>query len=170
MVYSLEAQLKDLRGEESDILRKIDEKNKRKRISCESCDKSHPIQSLTLIQTYWYTSPHGCTGGDYWSKGEMEFICPETKVVNRILFNNYDVPWEKRDEYGNDPEEQFRRNYGELFKEILESHDDSGNLTRYKNEDGEYIESHEITNGQRVNNYYVDHNRKKFGLVEKRKE
>lgn len=156
---TLERQLEDVHKEEGEILGKIDERNKRKKIDCQSCDKSHQIQSLTLIQTHWYTPPHGCTGGDHWNEGEMQFICPETEVLNRLLFDNYDVPWGERRKYENDPETQFKRNYKPLFKEVLEGYESS-----YKSRDGE------ITDGESVNNYYVDQNRKKFGLVEKRKE
>ena len=170
MVNSLEAQLEKVNEKEVEILGKISERNKRKRIACESCDKSHPIQSLTLIQTHWYTPPHGCTGGAYWNEGEMKFICPETRVINRLLFDNYDVPGIERNKYGNDPEAQFKRKYRQLFKEVLESYEGSDGSIRYKNKGGEHIESREVTNGKWVNNSDVDQNRRKFGLVEKRKK
>jgi len=143
-------QLAGLHQQEGKILAKTDTGNKNRKIKCGSCEDFHEIGSLTAIQTHWYTSPHGCTGGDYWNEGELQFICPETNVKNRLLFNNHDVPWEERRNCANNPEGQFKRNYKHLFLEVKDSHD-------------------ETTSGEWVNNLYVDQNRKRFGLVEKRK-
>ena len=148
---SLEDQLKKVQEEESCILEKIDKRNKKREIQCCGCGNPHLIGDLTAIQTHWYTHPHGCTGGDYWNEGELQFICPETGIINRLLFNNYDVPWKEGGIYENDPEEQFKTNYKNLFKEVIDSYDKE-------------------TSGEWVNNYYVDKNRRKFGLVEKRKK
>jgi len=147
---SLEAQLKEVRQEESQILENIDKRNKKRRIQCGGCSNSHEIGNLTAIQTHWYTSPRGCTEGDYWNEGELQFVCPETGIINRLLFDNSDVPWEERRIYENDPEQQFKRNYKKRFKEVVDSYD-------------------EKTPGKWVNNHYVDENRRKFGLVEKSK-
>lgn len=150
MAISLETQLAEKNADKAEILRKIEERNGRKKIECASCDKPHAIKTLTLIQTYWYTPPSGCTGGDYWNEGEVNFICPETEVRNRLLFNNNEIPWEDRNKYENNPEDQFKANYKSLFKEVIDY----------------YKEGHQTD--EWVNNFYVDQNRKKFGLVEKR--
>jgi hypothetical protein len=147
---NLEDKLLGIRQEESKILEAIDKRNSRRTIKCDSCEDSHKIKDVVAIQTHWYTSPQGCTGGDYWSEGELNFVCPETGVRNRLLFNNYDVSWEERKHYKNDPEEQFKMTYKDLFKEVVKT---------YEKNDPEF-----------VNNHYVDRNRKKFGLVEKRKQ
>ncbi len=65
--------------------------------------------------------------------------------------NNYDVPFKERRLYENNPEEQFKRIYRKLFKEIINSYD-------------------KTIPGRWVINRYVDQNRKEFGLVEKRKD
>lgn len=145
---SLENQLVEVRQEESQVLEKIDKRNKKRSIQCSGCDNYHEIGNLTAIQKYWYISPRGGIGGDYWNQGELQFVCPETGIVNRLLFNNRDVPWEERKIYKNDPEQQFKKNYKKLFKEVVDSYD-------------------EKPQGEWVNNYYVDENRGKFGLVEK---
>lgn len=166
MVHTLERRLQEVKNEETEILKNIDERNKRKRIECGSCDNSHQIQKLTLIQTHWYTSPRGCIGGDYWNEGEMQFICPETNVINRIKLSNFDVPYEKREEFKNNPEDQFKMHYKRLFKEVINGHKYTGGVEYSKN--GENLKSEEVTNGSFVNNYHINQNRKKFGLVEKR--
>ncbi len=148
-MVSLEDQLKKLHQQEKQILKKIDARNKNRKIKCEACKNYHKIKDLKAIQTYWYTPPQGCTGGDYWNEGELQFVCPETGIINRLLFDNYDVPWEERRNYANNPEEQFKRNYKNLFQEVKESYD-------------------KTTQGKWVNNFYVDQNREKFGLVKKR--
>ncbi len=148
---SLEDQLAELHQQEKQILAEIDVRNKNRTIRCNGCEDSHKIGDLAAIQTHWYTPPRGCTEGDYWGEGELQFICPETGIINRLLFNNYDVPWEERGKYSNNPGEQFKRNYKKLFREVKDSY-------------GETIP------GKWVNNFYVDQNREQFGLVEKRKK
>ena len=147
---NLEDQLKEVRYEENRILSAIDERNKKRIIQCGGCSNSHEIGNLEAIQTHWYTEPHGCTGGDYWNEGELQFVCPETGIINRLLFNNNDIPYEERKIYDNDAEQQFKRKYKKLFKKIVDNYDK------------------EIY-AKRVNNDYVDKSRGKFGLVEKRK-
>jgi len=146
---SLEDQLTDLHQQERQILVKIDARNKNRKIECGGCKDSHKVGDLTAIQTHWHTPPHGCTGGDHWNEGELQFICPETGTINRLLFDNYGVPLEERRNYANNPEEQFKKNYKHLFREVKDSYD-------------------EMTSGKWINNFYVDQNRKKFGLVKKR--
>lgn len=48
------------------------------------CGALHAIKDLTYIQTHWYVSPHGCTGGDYWNEGEGAFVCPSCNHRNRL--------------------------------------------------------------------------------------
>jgi hypothetical protein len=38
------------------------------------------IRSLTYIQTHWYETPYGCTGGDLWREGEGQFDCPKCSL------------------------------------------------------------------------------------------
>ena len=149
MGKNLEAQLEEIRKEENNILKKIGERNKKKKILCGGCGESHQIKDLTLIQTHYHVPPRGEIGGDYLSEGEIQFSCPKSGVINRLLFNNYDVPFGERDKYENNPQEQFKRSYGPLFKNIVKSHTNE-------------------TEGPWVNNLYIDENRKEFGLVEKR--
>lgn len=149
-MVDLENQLAELHQQEKQILAEIDARNENREIKCGGCKDFHKIGNLTAIQTHWYTPPHGCTGGDYWNEGELQFICPETGIINRLLFNNHDVPWEERRNYANNPEEQFKRNYKRLFQEVKDSYD-------------------KTTPGEWVNNFYIDQDRKKFRIVEKRK-
>jgi len=137
---SLDNQLIEVCQEESRIPEKIDRRNERKSIQCSGCDNHHKIGDITAVQTHW----------GYGKEGGLEFVCPETGIINRLLFNNDDVPWEERKLYENNPEEQFKRNYKKLFKEVVNDYDTG-------------------PRGKWVNNYYVDENRRKFGLVERSK-
>jgi hypothetical protein len=47
------------------------------------CGTRLQIKNLTYIQTHWYESPWGCTGGDTWHESEANFICPKCKARNR---------------------------------------------------------------------------------------
>ncbi len=146
---TLEEQLGELDQQREEILARIDERNSDRRIGCASCEGYHRIGDLEAIQTHFYVSPHGCMDGDYWNEGELQFICPEDGVINRLLFNNNDVPWDQRELYENDPEKQFKHNYRHLFKSVEQS--------RQERPPGDW-----------TNNYYVDRNREEFGLVERR--
>jgi len=73
------------------------------------CGKGTKIKNLILIQTHWYVSPYGCTGGDYWKRGECNFICPKCEHRNRLLDN--------REIFGQYP-------IRESFREIIEEYDD----------------------------------------------
>ena len=137
----------NLEAKLDEVKKQIAERNSNRRIKCESCDKSHAIGTLKAIQTYFYVEPHGCIGGDYWLPGELQYICPTNGIINRLLFDIRDVLEEQRMK---NPARQFRNNYVNLFKEVVETYS-------------------EKTMEQWVNNYYVDNNRKKFSLVEKRK-
>lgn len=127
---------------------KLEEAKAKLSIKCQSCLKYHRIKDLVVIQTHWFIPPSGCTEGAYWKQGELHFICPNNKVRNRILFNNSDVEWDKREELKHNPANQFHITYKYLFKEVLKEFED-------------HI-------GSSVNNYYIDENRKKFDLVEKK--
>ena len=49
------------------------------------CGEAHKIKDCDAIQTHWYTPPRGCTEGDYWSRGELQIVCPVSHTSNRIL-------------------------------------------------------------------------------------
>jgi tRNA(Ile2) C34 agmatinyltransferase TiaS len=51
------------------------------------CGKKIKLKDITLIQTYWYEKPWGCTGGDTWHSGETNFVCPKCKQRNRPCWN-----------------------------------------------------------------------------------
>jgi len=54
------------------------------------CGAGFYIDELEYIQTHWYESPYGCTGGDNWHQGEGQFICPKCAHRNRLL-NRQDI-------------------------------------------------------------------------------
>lgn len=148
MGASLRSQLKKIEQQKAELLKKADEAKSKARIKCASCGKMHMIKTLDAIQAHSYVPPSGCTDGAYWVDAEMQFICPKTEVVNRLLIFNHDVPWEERNKYENDPEEQFKRMYKKLFRSVKDTYSEKPY--------------------SQVNNDYVDENRKRFGLVEKR--
>ena len=125
------------------------------------CGTYHKIRDLRVIQTYWYTEPHGCTGGDYWSHGALAFLCPKDETYQqRILFNTSYFPlhrWEDRDIFEYDAGAQFSRWYKHLFKEVIKGTSENGHIKNGRRMCWQDIGS--------VNSYYIDKNRRKFGLV-----
>lgn len=120
----------------------------RRRILC-SCEKRHAIGALELLVTHWYVEPHGCTGGDYWEEGEWQFVCPINGTRNRLLFDDYDRPWEERGTKGAGP--TFKLIYRHLFKSRKNTYRDEGP-------------------GPTFNNHYVDQHRQRFELPAKLKK
>jgi hypothetical protein len=151
-VAEIEKSLAVLNRRENTLLEKLDIARSHLTIKCH-CGRYHKIKDLKAIQDYYYTEPHGCTGGDYWSQSTLSFLCPKDESYKqRLLFDNYDVEWELRHHFDHSPEMQFSRWYKELFREVVDGRD-----AEYKRMGFD-------------NCYYVDKNRKKFGLVEKMKD
>jgi hypothetical protein len=117
----------------------------RRRILC-SCGKYHAINSLELIVTHFYVDPYGCTDGDYWVEGEWQFLCPRSGMRNRLMFDDYKVKWDKRDQIGVAGGPTFKHLYRGLFKSSEDVHERRNDNSPFRN------------------NYYVDQNRKRFGL------
>jgi hypothetical protein len=70
----------------------------RKQVTCttnlanrgDGCGSRFQIGTLTFIQTHYYISPWGCTGGDFWKEGEGAFECPKCGYRNR-LYNRKEI-------------------------------------------------------------------------------
>ena len=59
-------------------------------VRCGQCRIGHEVRELIYLQTHWYESPHGCSGGDTWHAGEGQWACPDCGHTNR-LYDNPDV-------------------------------------------------------------------------------
>lgn len=167
---SLEKKLGKTREEVKKVLKKIDVRNSKRKIKCASCDQFHKIKDLIAIQTHWYNPPVSCAAGDYWNAGELKFVCPETDVINRLLFfsgDEYLLSLEERREYN--AEEQFLAKYKHLFRRVLDEYKD-GNYLEFKEKGRKLPEADRPDHKKWVNNLYVDNHRKQFGLVEKLKK
>jgi len=141
----LEHKLEDLDLQKDKINKQIEKRNAQRKLPCYSCNGKHKICELEAIQTYYYTEPYSCTGGDFVTRSDLHFVCPITGDRNRMLFmTNYDIPREKRSHYVNDPEEQFSRMYKHLFKNVTD-------------------EDHHVKSDS-FNNEYVSKHMKQFGL------
>ena len=69
----------------------INEKLAKTVIQCESnaaygkgCGNKFFIKNITFLQTHWYETPSGCTGGDTWHGGEGQWECPCCGHRNRL--------------------------------------------------------------------------------------
>lgn len=82
------ARLESLGRSEEKVLAELDELRARKLIACDRCGRRTRVSRLVYLQTHWYVTPHGCTGGDYWRPGEGQFDCPKCGARNRL----YDRP------------------------------------------------------------------------------
>jgi hypothetical protein len=50
----------------------------------DGCGRVTKVSKIDYIQTFWYTEPYGCVGGDYWNEGEGQFVCPKCGALNRL--------------------------------------------------------------------------------------
>lgn len=76
------------------INRKINDARRNTKIKCPTCGKFSKISKMDYCQTYWYESPHGCTGGDNWWPGEINTFClhcNETIRINHHAEFDYDT-------------------------------------------------------------------------------
>ena len=119
----------------------------RRTIWC-ACGGLHAIGELVLRVTHWYEEPHGCTGGDYWSEGEWQFVCPVNGGFNRLLFEDYGVEYDKQRKIGVAAEPTFKALYRGLFASSVDVR-----------------ERH--STGATYNNYYADQRRDYFELPAK---
>lgn len=128
------------------------QKNQKKnqKILCASCSDFQSTSEIEIIQTHWYEEPRGCSDGDCWHEAELQFICSQCAGRNRLLFDNSDVPYEHRKEFQFNPEEQFKRMYLHLFKQV--------------------IKEYESDYQRGIVNNYIDNNRTLFQLVLKQKK
>ena len=61
-------------------------------IRCESCSNGSgcgavmTVSECIYVQSHGYTEPHGCSGGDYWTQDDGEFICPKCNLLNRLYY------------------------------------------------------------------------------------
>ena len=56
-------------------------------ITCVHCRAGSTLARWSFVQDYWYTSPSGCTEGDYWNTTKTEccyVACPLCGVLNYI--------------------------------------------------------------------------------------
>lgn len=51
----------------------------------QGCGHQQNLSETNYIQTHWYESPYGCTGGDTWHEGEGNWICNECGHRNRLI-------------------------------------------------------------------------------------
>jgi hypothetical protein len=115
----------------------------RRKFKCH-CGKLHAFKSCVAIQTRWYVTPSGCNGGDCWDDGEFQILCPVTDIRNRLFFTKHE-DYEKRVRYIHNLEDQFKREYINCFKEVIQI---------YEEEDYSHF----------YNNWYIDENFRRFDL------
>lgn len=119
----------------------LEAKRASRRILCQ-CGKKHAIKDLHLIKTHWYVKPYSCSGGDYYVEGEFNFVGP-CGVRNRLLFDDYSVDYNKRDDIGVAAEPTFKHLYRYLFKSSEDEYGDKSgvnNICRYVNERRKHFE------------------------------
>jgi len=115
-----------------------------KEFNC-GCGSKHKIKDCIAIQTHWYTSPSGCSGGDYWNEGELQIVCPDTDSKNRLLYKtNYALDYKDRNKYKYSAEIQFNNIYKGLFKSIVDDYEEDKR-------------SH-------WNSYWIDNNHEYYGI------
>lgn len=139
--------LEELKAEQKFLLSQLDKTRSNRMFLC-ACGKHHRIKNCSVIQTHWYTHPHGCMGGDYWNEGELNIVCSDNEEIrNRILFHDNLAEYENRQKYDYNLEMQFKRMYKHLFKGVIDEHEHGNNG---------------------IFTYFFEKNAKRFGLSRKK--
>ena len=87
-LYAIQKKIRKLEAELEDLHELERRQTACKILSCEHCGRGTMIKNLIYIQTHWYVSPYGCTGGDCWREGEGQYVCPKCGHVNRSCSHN----------------------------------------------------------------------------------
>lgn len=139
--------LSELAKEQKELLIALDDHRANKKIACASCGNLSKIRNIDLIDVESYTEPYSCTGGDYWSHDEYNYICCFCNVRNRFLSNlYYKIKYSSRQYHNVDT--YFFSKYRPLFKSCKV--------------EAEPRHSIFTTRQKFVNNYYVEDNLAKF--------
>lgn len=113
ILEDLERERSNLKSSLDEVADQIDDLKAKTVIQCEDnvaygkgCGQKFFIKNLQYIQTHWYETPSGCTGGDIWHEGEGQFVCPCCGHINRL----YHRPG--------------FQNLKHLFKSVIDRHED----------------------------------------------
>lgn len=50
-------------------------------LTCHCCQTSQAVKETTILFSYYYVEPHGCTGGDYYNKDKnARYICNHCNI------------------------------------------------------------------------------------------
>lgn len=87
----IEKKLAKLDAERAELQKQLDASLSRTLVTCtnncygKDCGKKSQIGKITYIATFWYTSPCGCTEGDYWTEGGRRIRLPPLRPPQPAL-------------------------------------------------------------------------------------
>lgn len=53
---------------------------------CPECKKFSTLRDTDAIQKNYYVEPHGCTGGDYWTRNGIMWNCPKCNQKQSLKY------------------------------------------------------------------------------------
>jgi DNA-directed RNA polymerase subunit M/transcription elongation factor TFIIS len=83
-IQELESKITKLKAKIAPLREQLELEKTKTLVKCVACKRHTQVRLLTYLQTHWYVSPSGCTGGDYWNSGEGQFVCPKCDYTNRL--------------------------------------------------------------------------------------
>jgi len=79
-VASLEG-IEKRRAKIAKLHEQIDEDYRNLPFVCDECGHTNVVKDTVITVRHWYTSPHGCTGGDYWNAYDKgQFTCNQCRM------------------------------------------------------------------------------------------
>ena len=124
--------IEKLKQEALKILESISQEKKKQKVQCLHCEAKNPIGKLTLITSYYYVQPHGCTEGDYWTVGkdpEYYIDCLKCSKRSRYYHSSFEV-----DSVRSNMQKLINENSYE-FADSEETHDGGKTITEKKEPD-----------------------------------
>jgi hypothetical protein len=64
------------------------------RFKCTACSKFSKLADANCTQHHFYVEPHGCSGGDYWSRDGVTFNCPKCSEIVKLKYDEREE-WER---------------------------------------------------------------------------
>lgn len=130
-VEEIDGQIAALRERREQILRS-------RSIKCPKCERRTLLKNATVIRTFSYVPPYGCTGGAYWAAdGEYQYYCSKCDQFNRAYVFEWDkerVPDRKYD-IDRIALYEFIKTHYSYFGERLDNYDKGGTIDDIREKD-----------------------------------
>lgn len=109
-------------------------------VKCPKCEKRTALKNATVIRSFSYVPPHGCTEGAYWAAdGEYQYYCGKCDHFNRAYVLSWDKERVAERKYDIDRIAlyEFIKTHYSYFGEQLDYYGEGGTIDNIRTKDKE---------------------------------